>query len=232
MAIDSNSDYTDFSYQQFMAFLLNEVDPPLSTKHNGIKLQGIPKQIDVIYHSPAKRSIQTAALIQERLARMGHKRPRVSSDLQKVLAEVQFSKEVLSEKEFKKNGGLRGCRAIILRKWYDGKNIETFQDSIERVEKLCNFLKNSDDENILLITHGWYIRLLFMYFKNEKKDFVNLTSKDGMFKYGQGFWIRLTNSFSPDPSFIGNMNCEAVARPESESTSKDDNIREQHLTPA
>lgn len=224
--VDSNLDYKDFNYEQFMMFLLKEADPPLSKTHHGIRLKGIPKKIDVIYYSPAKRSIQTAKLIRDRLAEMGYKKPRISSQLQHELAEVKFSKNIISKEEFVKHGGLQGCREIILQKWYNGNNIETFNDSIERVEKLCAFLKAQNDENILLITHGWYIRLLYAYFHKERKDFANLKSKDNIDKYGKSFQIRLTNSFSPDPSFDRNLNSKVVSHPEPEIGKKYEHIRQ------
>ena len=185
----------------------------------------------MIYHSPAKRSIQTAVVIQERLAKKGHKKPRISDALQSELTEVKFSKDIISKQEFKKYGGLEGCREIILKKWYDGNNIETFQDSIERVKRLCDFLKNENDKHVLVITHGWYIRLLYMYFKNRRNEFFNLVNTDDIDKYGKYFHITLTNSFSPDPSFNRNMNVKADSHRDAEIAKKDEHTRQSDLTP-
>lgn len=228
--ITSNADYNDFSYQKLMTFLLHEADPPLARKHN-IRLKSIPKEIDVIYHSPAKRSIQTANFIQERLAKMGHKKPRISNALQSELAEVKFSKDIISKQEFKEYGGIDGCREIILKKWYDGNNIETFQDSIGRATRLCDFLKNKNDKCILLITHGWYIRLLYMYFKNMRNEFLNLVNTDGIDKYGKYFQISLTNSFSPDSSFDKNINFKATSHRNFEIVKKDESNQQPNLRP-
>lgn len=208
--ITSESDYKDFGYQKFMTFLLHEVDPPLSKKDNRIRMKSIPKEIDVIYCSSAKRSIEMAMLIKETLEKRGYKSPRIAYDLKEELAEVKFSKDVLTLKEFKRYGGLVGCRTAILRKWYYGKNqAETFQDSIKRAEKLCQFLKNNRETNMILVTHGWYLRLLKMYFMGEKKNLANLRSRDKILKYGRSFRIHLSNSFQPHPSFTQPTSAEA-----------------------
>lgn len=200
--IDPDIDYGNLDYKQFMRFLLHEIDPPLADNNNGINIQKIPKKIDVIYHSSTKRSIQSAKYIQRHLGNED-KQPRIESCLAEKLDEVRFSKNILSKDEFKEHSGLKGFRAIILRKWYDGINKEeTFQDSISRIEKLCAFLKNNSDKNIILITHGWYLRLLYMYFKNQEKSLKNLKSDECVFKYGESFQVRLRQNFSPHISFL------------------------------
>jgi broad specificity phosphatase PhoE len=214
----SDTDYGNLKYKQFMRFLLNGIDPPLAKKNSGINIEKIPKDIDVIYHSSALRSIQSAKYIQRHF-RNGDK-PRIESCLAKELDEVKFSKNILSKNEFKNHGGLKRVRAIVLRKWYDGINdIETFQDSISRIEKLCDFIKKTSDRNILLITHGWYLRLLYMYFMNQEKSLKNLKSTKCIFKYGESFQVRLRQDFSPHISFSNN-NKDTNCRPASLSDPK------------
>lgn len=198
---DPDIDYGNLNYKQFMRFLLHDIDPPLADK-KGINIQKIPKEIDVIYHSSAKRSIESAKYIQRQF-RNRDKQPRIESCLARELDDVRFSKNILSKNDFNEHGGLKGSRAIILKKWYDGSNEEeSFQDSISRIEKLYNFIKNSPDKNILLITHGWYLRLLYMYFKNQEKSLKNLKSDECVFKYGESFQVRLRQNFSPHISFL------------------------------
>lgn len=211
---DPDIDYGNLNYKQFMRFLLHDIDPPLADK-NGINIQKIPKEIDVIYHSSAKRSIESAKYVQKNFKNRD-KQPRIENSLAGELDEVRFSKNILSKNDFNEHGGLKGSRAIILKKWYDGSNEEeSFQDSIFRIEKLYNFLKNSPDKNILLITHGWYLRLLYMYFKNQEKSLKNLKSDECVFKYGESFQVRLRQNFSPHISFYCekgvNLQSEALA---------------------
>ncbi len=224
--IDSDNDYENLEYKQFMRFLLHEIDPPLAKSDNGINIKKIPEEIDVIYHSSATRSIQSAKYIQKHFKNRD-KQLRIECSLARELDEVRFSKSILSKDEFKKHGGLKGCRPIVLRRWYCGINkVETFQDSISRIEKLCDFLKNSPDKNILLITHGWYLRLLYMYFKNQSNSLKNLKSDKLIFKHGESFQVRLRQGFSPHISFSSNKDTDF--RPESLSEPKSDeqNLRE------
>jgi len=224
---ESDTDYGNLKYKPFMRFLLHGIDPPLAKRNNEINIKKIPMEIDVIYHSSAMRSIQSAKYIQRHF-RNGDKQPRIESCLAKELDEVRFSKNILSKDEFKNHGGLKRVRAIVLRKWYDGINeVETFQDSISRIEKICAFLKNTSDRNILLITHGWYLRLLYMYFKNQEKSLKNLKSRKCIFKYGESFLLRLRQDFSPHSSFSNN-NKDTDIRPASPSDpkSKEQDFRE------
>lgn len=210
--IHQDIDYGNLDYQQFMRFLLYEIDPPLA-EDNGINIKKLPEELDVIYHSSAKRSIESAKYVQRFFIKSG-KQPKIENCLKKELDEVRFSKNILSKDEFKEYHGLEGARPIILTRWYEGTNREeTFQDSIIRVERLCNILKKSPDKNILLITHAWYLRLLYMYFKNQEKSLENLRSGECIFKYGESFQIRLRQDFSPHISFY----CEKDANLQSES---------------
>ena len=81
---------------------------------------------------------------------------------------MKFSENIITKKEFKKQNGLEGCRILILERWYNGENVESFQNSLQRVEKLYRFLKETKEKNILIITHGWYLRILELYFKQIK----------------------------------------------------------------
>ncbi len=223
---DSDTDYGNLKYKQFMRFLLHEIDPPLAKSDNGINIKKIPEEIDVIYHSSAMRSIQSAKYIQ-RCLRNRDTQPRIESCLARELDEVKFSKSIISKDEFKEYSGLNGSRPIVLRKWYCGINkVETFQDSISRIEKLCDFLKNSSDKNILLITHGWYLRLLYMYFKNQEKNLKNLKSKECIFKHGESFQVRLRQDFSPHISFSNNKDTDFRPESLSDPKAKEQDVRE------
>jgi len=92
---ESDTDYGNLKYKQFMRFLLDEIDPPLAKRDSGINIEKIPKEIDVIYHSSAIRSIQSAKYIQRHF-RNRDKQPRIEDCLARELDEVGFSKNILS----------------------------------------------------------------------------------------------------------------------------------------
>jgi len=184
--LDSDSNYHKLSYSKFMKLMLQKTDPTLARKNNCLNMIRIPRDIEVIYHSPTKRARQTAEYIKERL----DNKPRVDSSLEKELAEVKFSKNILRKKEFENRDGLRGVRKIILKRWYEGENIETFEDSLLRVKELHKFLCQSKEKSIIIISHGWYLRLLELYFKRRKINFQEL-KKISPLKYGESFKIQL-----------------------------------------
>ena len=202
----SNTDYGNLNYQQFMSFLSHVIDPPLAETDNDIDTKELPEELDVIYHSSSERSLQTANYIRQHYLNR-RVQPRIEQTLASKLDEVRFSETIISKKEFIKNGGLTGCRKILLGRWYNGVNkAETFENSISRAEELLDFIKNSPDKNILLITHGWYLRLLFIYFNGINNSLENLESKRCIFKHGGFFKVELDNSFSPHNSFhINNL---------------------------
>jgi len=186
--LDSDSNYQNLGYRKFMKFMLKKTDPPLAMRNICINLNAIPENVEVIYHSPTKRAQQTAEYIKERL----DNKPRVDSSLEKELAEVKFTKNILKKEEFKNREGLQGCRKIILKRWYEGENIETFEDSLSRVKELHKFLCQSKEKSILIISHGWYLRLLELYFKRRKINYQEL-KKISPLKYGESFKIQLWN---------------------------------------
>ena len=64
---------------------------------------------------------------------------------------------------------------MILKRWYDGRNkAETFEDSLERVRKIESFLSERQEKTIILVTHGWFLRLLEVYFVQGKHTDITL----------------------------------------------------------
>lgn len=164
--VDSDSKYEKLSYRKFMKLMMHKIDLTLVSKKNCIRncinVESLPLDIEVIYHSPAKRSLETAEYIRETL----NNKPRIDSSLSEELAEVRFDDKIVTKKEYKLLGGLSGCRQLILRRWYYGKNVETLQDTLKRAEQIGKLLMSRPESKILVITHGWYLRLLFLYFNS------------------------------------------------------------------
>ena len=198
--VDSESNYEKLDYEKFMQLMLHKVDLPLAAYDNGINLKGIPLDTELIYHSPALRSFETAEFVKSVLK--GN--PQVDDSCSDLIAEVQFSDDIITKEEFKKREGLAGCRDLILCRWHNGKNIEPFRRSLERAEELRQYLLSRPEKTILVITHGWYLRLLKLFF--EKKLFLNKEthiSYDELVEakppnYGEFFQVNLI----PDVGYI------------------------------
>ncbi|MBN2092651.1 histidine phosphatase family protein, partial [candidate division KSB1 bacterium] len=128
-----NTDYEYLDYDAFMGFMLKIDDEKHGLNKDykkNFKVADELKNVDIIYHSPFRRARETAELIQEKLI---HKPEIIDEPL---LAEISFSKNIITESEFSRFGGLKGCRSLILKRWYDGDNIETFADSKKRLQAL------------------------------------------------------------------------------------------------
>jgi broad specificity phosphatase PhoE len=79
-----------------------------------------------------------------------------------LLREVRFDRDVILRQEYT---SLAENRKDILERWYDGRNKkETVENSLERVRKIESFLSERREKTIILITHGWFLRLLDLYF--------------------------------------------------------------------
>ncbi|MBD3338340.1 MAG: hypothetical protein GF353_04495, partial [Candidatus Lokiarchaeota archaeon] len=111
------------------------------------------------------RALETAEKINEHL--------NVSKIQQlDLLAEVNFDNNIISKKEYK---SLEDSRPLILERWFNSTtNSESFEDSILRVKKIEEFLHNRDESTIILISHGWFLRLLELYFVQDKRDSITL----------------------------------------------------------
>lgn len=187
---ESSNGYKNLEFEQFMKLLLKSIDPPISAKDKNLhelpdfrtklkfvfkknnhlknrleyfKIGEIPKNIEIIYHSPTRRAIQTAKLVRNQLLI----KPKIDDSLKRYLAEVKFSSNVISKQEYNDGGGLKGCRPLILEKWFNGQNLEKFENSLKRLIELDKRLRTSPYTNILLITHGWFLRLIYLFYEGK-----------------------------------------------------------------
>jgi len=175
---EKNSDYPNMPYEDFLKVLVNGVDDGLDEKffdnYNFSKLG----KVDIIFHSNSKRASETAALLNQNLP--GN--PENNSGFSEDLAEIRFSEECLTREEFEQNGGKFNdkCRALLLTKWYDidkDNGVESFNSSKSRLSQLSDKLNQLDSkyQNILIITHGWFLRLIYLYYTGGSKQNQNGT---------------------------------------------------------
>lgn len=181
----NGDDYENMSYEEFMAFLCKSKNPPLEklqSKRNKpvktveleeLRFAGIDAslmEIDAILPSPTRRAAETANLIKYFLKQ----NPKIDKNAKYLLAEVNFEKGILSKEEYAENGGWNGCRPIVLERWFKGEKSEKFETSFSRMKELDGYLRKSKFSNILLITHGIFLRMIHMYYHDQLK-----VDKDG-----------------------------------------------------
>jgi broad specificity phosphatase PhoE len=174
----NNNDYENMNYNEFMNLMLKKVDPKLCKENHGITV--IPMEVDVIYPSRSLRAKDSAELIQNHLAR----HPKIDHSIGSLLDEVEFSETIISEREFMEQGGWEGCRKLVLERWFTGENKETFQQSLARLKALRHFLLKSEFDNILIITHGIFMRVVHLFYSNKQFTLENLLSSPRL-NYGE-----------------------------------------------
>lgn len=119
-------------------------------KHEGLFTDG---RIDTIYHSPTLRATETALLISDEL-NVGHVKEM------DFLKEVSFSpKKLVSEADFKLHG-MEAVREAVYEAVAEDGASESFFELIGRVNMVKQMLLENKRQNIAIVTHGFFMRLL------------------------------------------------------------------------
>ena len=159
-------DYHNCSYDEFLSMLTNGHNTPL-VKEPNIDFESLPSHADLVCYSPALRAVQTVKHLERRI----NVRWKMRTEL---LEEVKFDKKIISKEEFV---SLKQNRSDILIRWYNGLNkAEFFEQSMQRVKQIESFLLKTErsEQRIVFVTHGWFLRLLHIYFVQDKKEGITL----------------------------------------------------------
>jgi broad specificity phosphatase PhoE len=158
--------YENSNYDDFIQMLCNGYDTPLA-EDPGIDFTSLPKRVDFVGYSPIKRSVETAKVLRKKLG------VELMEELE-LLREVRFDYNIIARQEYT---SLANSREVILKRWYSGRNeAETFEDSLARVRKIESVLSERQEKTIILVSHGWFLRLLEIYFVQGKH--TDITLKD------------------------------------------------------
>lgn len=151
-------------YDDFIQMLSNGQSTPLA-KNPGINFKTLPKQVDFVGYSPFRRAIETAELLRDKLD-VKH------DEVMPILHEVRFDNDIILAHEFT---SLEQVRPEIIRRWYNNENkAESFRDSLTRVREIESFLIERQARTIILVSHGWFLRLLEIYFVKGKHADITL----------------------------------------------------------
>ncbi len=80
------------------------------------------------------------------------------------LNEVPFNLEKLCKPEEFIQNWMKNVRKGFFESIVDGTSLETVSSISQRITNLEKFLKNQNEENAIIITHGWLMRFLYAYF--------------------------------------------------------------------
>ena len=146
--------YESSKYDDFIQMLCNGYNTPL-VKDHGIDYTSLPQRIDFVGYSPFTRTVETAEMLRDQLD---------VKEMQELefLREVRFDWDIIKRQEYT---SLKENRKDILERWCDGTNkAETLEDSLARVRKVETFLSKRQEKTVILVTHGWFLRLLEIHF--------------------------------------------------------------------
>jgi broad specificity phosphatase PhoE len=179
--------YEDSSYDDFIKMLCNGFSTPLvEVEDPGIDLASLPQQVDLVCYSPFRRAFETAQLLRSHLSVK-------SMEEQEFLREVGFDRDIILPEEYV---SLAENRKDILERWFGGQNkTEPFEASLQRAREIESFIRKQHVNTIIMVTHGWFLRLLEVYFLQ-----------------GRHTEITLDNILNTDPVPLGHCFNVTVAR--------------------
>ncbi len=161
-------DYENSEYDDFIEMLCNGHGTPLA-ENPEIEFESLPKQVDLVCYAPAKRAVETANVIRNEI------NVKQMEELE-LIREVRFDNKIIRKPEFK---SLDQNRPDILERWYKNQNgAESFEKSYARVKQIDEFIKKKPENTIILVTHGWFLRLLEIYFVEGKRKQSDISLED------------------------------------------------------
>lgn len=183
-----HSDFQNISFQKFISMMIHYENPTLNEENHQIPLP-FPYKIDIIFPSSSQRSIKTAQLIQEKSLEY----PPINYELANLLDEVKFSDGIIKELEFKERGGRLGCCPLILERWFNGEYVnEDIKGSLNRIHQLFTKILEYPFDNILFVSHAWYLRAVYLYLSNQQIDLENLLKAP---RVSHGDFLKIENGY-------------------------------------
>jgi len=187
---DPYADYDKMSWDELRNLSTDRIDPDI---HPGSSLAILEKftrkdmqKFDMILCSPSKRAQRTAEWIQ----RLSGKDLKIEES--KTLREISFDPALLTTKEKFDQDGLPEIRATLFRGMIQKEpGVEALDDLLKRVDALTEILVQIPSENILCITHGFYMRVLQLYLPKSFMHCQDITIDNLMdtpdYNYLEGF---------------------------------------------
>lgn len=138
-------------------------------------------EVNAIYYSSTPRARETAALLAEAL------NVAETKELE-YLHEIAFSPtKLVTAADFKRNG-MDSVRAALYKAVAQGKADEAPKTILERIREVEHLLSRNKNRTIVIVTHGFFMRLLQIAFLQNKLTF-NVSDQQQAVNYGylQGF---------------------------------------------
>lgn len=155
-------DYSLLTFSEISGLATDRIMPNIHPESQKMLLEKYDKKelksFDSILCSQSNRTEQTARLILK-LANKNLKIRKTNN-----LSEIFFDPKILTNQEEFAKQGLGVIRTSLFRGMKGGVGAESLDEVLLRVQKLKNELLKLPHDNILCITHSFYMRVLRLFF--------------------------------------------------------------------
>lgn len=166
------------THDDFVTLSKGESDPSIHTDVRDYCLKELDKQkylsFDYIFSSPTKRTMESAKAIKEVF------------NLKAQIEINNFLKECIW------NPDLPGER---INRFINGTELSNLKDTWERIKNLDNFLRNISYDNILCVTHSFFMQIIYLYyfcgFKNHSEIKPDDIKSSFHGRYLEGFDVEI-----------------------------------------
>lgn len=180
--------YDLLDYKTICRLATGEIDPGINKASSKLieDCAMLEARFDVIYCSNSNRAIATAGLIK--------KIKSLSCDIRELeqLREINFDVNKLVSPKVYSASGLNSIRKTLYQTVIaSGQGVEKMALVQARLLQLEKIIINEQRKNILMISHGFFMRFMYFFLLN-KKDFVNsVLTSELRFDYLNGFSLEV-----------------------------------------
>lgn len=165
--------YSRLTFNQICGLATDKITPNIHPESQKILLEKFDieelKSFDLILCSQSRRTEQTTRMIPKLTGK------RMEIEKTDNLSEIFFDPAVLTnDKEFTQHG-LVTIRKSLFRGMKNGDGAETLEEVLIRAQKLKDELTKLPYDNILCITHSFYMRVLRLFFLENLKNSRNIS---------------------------------------------------------
>lgn len=162
---DKYKDYSKLGFEEFENLLTKKVSPKIDAERNKAALinKKFLSNVNFIICSDESRAIETARIIKEITG--------INFKISSLLNEVSFSEGIINNEDIVDFNNLR---KKILTQLYNSNNSEKFEDVKRRFFDFLDYVKGLNYDIILCITHGWFMRLIYIYSVDNSLEQVSL----------------------------------------------------------
>lgn len=148
--------YSKLSFEYLNNLLIGSVSPNLDFENNIEKIKNLPfiKDTEFIFYSGEIRAKETAELISE-LA-------KVESEENNLLREIEFFNGIIERDDVNKHD-FNHVRSKVITQFFNSCFSENFEHVKKRFIDFLEFLRARKEQTIICVTHGWFMRLIYVY---------------------------------------------------------------------